>query len=94
MQMIFDWDPNGTFNVVLDGEITVTLDTFTYTVEAVSLPEGIGFNQLKRTGAIDTNEGLITVRPVINVVTTGGNVQIYDNVSSQCLTINNNFDQD
>jgi hypothetical protein len=93
MQMVFDWDPERTFNVVINAELTVTLDTFTYTVECdFIIPEGIGFNQLKSTGAIDTNEGLISIRPVINVLTLGGNVQIYDNISGQYLTINNDLD--
>jgi len=91
-QIVFDWDPERTFNVVLSGEITVTLDTFTYTCKAsFDIPDGVGFNNLKTTGAIDCNEGLINVRPVINVLATGGNVQIFDNVTGQSITIANNF---
>ena len=75
-QMIFDWDPDRSFNVVLSDEIKVTLDTFTYTCEAdFTISDGVGWNELKTSGAIGTNEGLIEVRPLITVLTTGGNVQ-------------------
>ena len=91
--LVFDWDPTREYNVILSDEIKVTLDTFTYSCEADFLvPDGCGWNDYKTTGATDINEGLMEVRPLINILTNGGNVQIYDNVSNQSLTLNHDFD--
>ncbi len=93
--MVFDWDPNRAYNVVLSEEIKVTLDTFTYKCEATfTVSEGIGWSNLKTCGAIGTNEGLIEVRPLITLLTTGGYVQIYDNISYKSVTINESFDEE
>lgn len=88
----FDWDPTRSYNVVLDGEITTDLDIATYTCKAkFTIPEGIGFTDTKITGALGSNDGLTSVRPTITVLTTGGSIQLYDQITGQSLTINNEF---
>lgn len=88
----FDWDPTRSYNVVLDGEITTDLDIATYTCKAkFTIPEGIGFTDTKITGALGSNDGLTSVRPTITILTTGGSIQLYDQITGQSLTINNEF---
>jgi predicted phage tail component-like protein len=93
--IIFDWDPDREFMYILDDEIKVKEKGYNaFDCEAtLIIPEGVGYSDLKTSGAIGTNEGLIEVRPLINLVTTGGNVQIFDNISYRSLTILNNFDE-
>lgn len=90
--MTFDWDPTRTYNVVLDNEIEADLNNNVYTCKAeFTIPEGIGYSDVKTTGAIGSNDGLTSVRPTITVLATGGTIQVYDSITAQSLTINNNF---
>ncbi len=94
-KLVCEWDPDRTFMYVIEDEIKVKEKNYcSFDCEATLLiPDGVGYSDLNSHGPIGTNEGLIEARPLINVVTTGGNVQIFNNVSYQSITILNDFDE-
>jgi hypothetical protein len=93
--LIFDWDTGREYNVVLDGAIDNDFDTGKFECTAnFLLPEGVGWKPLKTTGAVDRNEGLIRIEPIIQVLCTGeSHIVINDTVSGQFMIINHEFDE-
>ena len=89
----FDWDKSKEYMVILEDEIKSKLNVFTYSCEATYIvPEGLGFVDMKTAGAIGSNDGLVSVRPLITVLAQGGGqVQIFDNVTAQSVTVAFNF---
>ncbi len=91
--MVFDWDPNRTYNVILDDDVDVKLDVSKYECTAnFIVPEGVGWTAEKITGAMGINSGLIPIRPLIQVICDGSSeVVLHESNTGQLLRISNTF---
>ena len=90
-ELIFDADPTRSYLVVQSEPIEVTRKYTT--LECVTkfiVPSGVAKNvEATVTGAIGTNNGIISVKPVISVVTDGSStITLTDTVSGQEIELN------
>lgn len=93
--MVFDWDPDREYNVVLNDTIDIdfTVGSFEGSAKFL-LPEGVGHGPQKVTGSTGRNNGLIPIRPVLQVVCSGADeVLITDSVSGQFMNIQHTFEE-
>jgi predicted phage tail component-like protein len=91
--MIFDWDSDREYNVIMNDTVTPSFDIGEYECTTKFLvPEGVGWTQTKTTGNIGRSNSLIPVRPVLQVLCTGASeVYINESVTGQFLNIQHQF---
>jgi predicted phage tail component-like protein len=90
-ELIFDHDTTKRYLAILDGEIEVTKDQPLYQLKAKFIvPDGVARSvNPKITGYIGTNEGAISVRPIVDVVADGSpSIVLTDSISGQSITLN------
>ena len=92
--LVFDWDLNREYFVILKGSIENDFDNGKFECTAkFLLPDGVGYKPVKTTAAIDTNEGLTKVKPVIQIMATGDEyITVREKISGQYLIINHTFE--
>lgn len=92
--MVFDWDTTREYRVVLDDVVDVDFKDGLFECQAkFNVPDGVAFSPLKVTGAVESNNGLTHVYPVITVITDGqsSNVAIFEHRSNQIFILNHQF---
>lgn len=91
LPLVFDFDTTRTYNVVLHDPIDPDISYTSIKCKATfDIPKGAAISTtLKTTGPIGVNEGVTSVRPIINVISDGSaSLIITDNVSGQTFTLN------
>lgn len=92
--LVFDWDPDREYNVILNDVVDVDFkDGLLECSVEFLLPDGVALSPVKETGASDTNNGLLHVKPVIQVLTdNSASIVITEELSGAELTINEQLD--
>lgn len=90
--LVFDWDAEREFNVILNDVITFDAENFECQAKFI-VPEGVGKAPEKTTGGVGRNNSLIPVRPVLTVLCDGDStITVRDSYTGQYLKILNQFD--
>lgn len=87
--LIFDWDPDREYEVVLLDAVSVAYETGKMECEAqFLLPRGVA-TTTRITGASDINNGLTSVKPLITFKANGSEtITLNESISGQSLTLN------
>lgn len=88
--LVFDWDDDKTYKVVLDDVVQTKMDIATYecTVKFL-IPSGVALSDIITSGNVGTNSGIISSKPVITatVTATGAYLELVESETGQTLII-------
>ena len=69
-ELIFDWDKDRVYDVILADEIDFDVDKFECTAKFIA-PTGVARTPPKTTGAIGRNNGIIPIKPILTILCDG-----------------------